>query len=260
MDVQEVPLGQIDVDPDIQPRTAGLDARHVHTLEENPAAWDPIIVVVVGARHTVVDGAHRLAAAQNLELDTIRIRVVPLPSDGDLHALAFDLNAKHGRPLTLEDRRSFAARLLRGDPHLSNMEASRRAGLSPTTVQSIRERLEAGEEIPVAATRVGRDGARYPVREAGALPDVGLMDSAKNLLSSTERRNQRRIAQYLQRLATALDDQFELNEWDTHAQAAEACLAVLGEEEAEALGQRLGPAADNVLQLARLLGYDEGAS
>ena len=254
----EVSLDLIDVDPDVQPRTAGLDPAHIRTLEEGPDAWDPIAVVVDGARYTLVDGAHRFGAAQNLGLETVRIQIVPVPPDRDLHALSFDLNAKHGLSLTLTDRRAFLARMLTRDPHVSNMEASRRTGLSPTTVQSIRERMEGGEEIPVAATRVGRDGATYPVREPGALPDPGLMDSAKNLLSSAERRNQRKIAQYLVRLATALEDQFELAGWETHTDATDACVAVLGEEEAEALGARLGPAASNVLQVAQLLGYEEG--
>lgn len=254
---QEVPLDRIDVDPDIQPRTSGLDASHVRTLEEGPDAWDPITVIADGVRYTLIDGAHRLAAAQNLELETIRVQVVPVPPDGDLHALSFDLNAKHGRPLTLADRRAFAGRMLAKDPHASNMEASRRTGLSPTTVQSIRERMEAGDEIPVAATRIGRDGATYPIREPGALPEPGLMDSAKNLLSSAERRNQRRIVQYLVRLAAALEDQFDIAGWQTHGDATDACVAVLGDEEAETLGARLGPGASNVLQVAQLLGYEE---
>ncbi len=70
-------LGELDVDPDVQPRIGGLDAAHVRALEENPEAWPPLVVVANGKRFTLVDGAHRAAAAQNLELASIRIQVVP---------------------------------------------------------------------------------------------------------------------------------------------------------------------------------------
>lgn len=259
MTTQEIRFDSLDIDPDIQPRVGGLDADHVRALEENPESWPPLVVVARGSGYVLLDGFHRSAAAQNLGLASVGVRVVPTPPDGDLHALAFALNAAHGRPLTLADRRAFAARLLRAEPEVSNMEVSARTALSPTTVQKIREELEAGDEIPSVGSRIGRDGSRHPVRQPGELPDVGLVDSAKNLISPAERRNQRRISQYLTRLVEALEDQFELKGWGTCEDAAEACLLVLGEEEAAILGSRLGPASYKVLRVAELLGYDERA-
>ena len=129
------------VDPALQPRVGGLDSDHVAALQECPESWPPLIVVDNGG-YLLVDGFHRCAAAQNLGLDTIHVEVREMPNDGDLRALAFVLNAAHGRPLTLADRRAEAERLLHADATVSNLDVARRTALSPTTVATIRERLE----------------------------------------------------------------------------------------------------------------------
>lgn len=245
------------IEPTLQPRVGGLDEAHVRVLEEAPASWPPLAVVRQGEQFILVDGFHRFAAAQNLGLTTVPVRIVPVPDDGDLHALAFALNAVHGRPLTLPDRRAFAERLLRQHAELANMEIARRAGLSPTTVATIRERL-------------GTDGTRYPVRatssqrQTGELPDVGIGaligETAGRLFTSAERRAQRRLAQYLQRLAVALEDQAHLASWETAAEAADTCRLVLGAERATDLGERLGWTSRNVLDVAVALGYADAES
>src|SRR5438552_4132291 len=99
--VLEIPISKLTIDPSVQPRVDGIDTGHVRVLQEDPERWDPIVVVRVGSELRPVDFAHRLAAAQNLGLSTIRVRVVEAPADGDLRGLAFDLNAAHGKALTL---------------------------------------------------------------------------------------------------------------------------------------------------------------
>ncbi len=263
-------IEEISIDADIQPRVGGLDADHVRALEETPEAWPPVVAVLRDGAYVLVDGFHRFAAAQNLELEAVPVRVIDLPVDGDLHSLAFALNAEHGRPLSLTDRRAFAERLLRAHPEVSNMEVSRRAGLSPTTVAGIRDALEARAMIEPAPRRIGADGSVYTVgsdgskRAAGELPAPGIgamvSDVVGRVFTSTERRQQRRIAQYLTRLAIALADQYELDGWETPDSAADACRMVLGEEAATELGSRLGPACRNVLHLAMALGFKDGES
>jgi len=257
-------LTSIQVDPSLQPRVEGVDSAHVAVLQNAPNSWPPIAVVVRDGRFLLVDGFHRYAAAQNLGLAEIAADVLPLPADDDLHALAFALNAVHGRPLLLDDRRAFAARLLARQPDISNMEVSRRAGLSPTTVAGIRERLESRKEIDPAPERIGADGGRYPAnpgggRPAGELPAIGLGSSVGNaigrLISPAERSQQRRLVQYLERLAVALEDQETLDGWDDAEDAANACALVLGEGRAHQLGDRLGWTARNVLDVANALGF-----
>ncbi len=253
-------LDQITVDVDLQPRIGGIDADHVRALEESVEHWGPLVVVRLDGRYVLVDGFHRLAAAQDLELESVEVRILDSPEDGDLRGLAFDLNVRHGRPLSLADRRTEAGRVLRMRPELSDREIGRRCGLTQPTVARVREHLEASAQIEHTETRVGRGGYTYsPTRRAGSLPDEGIGNALGNLgarmFSGRERARQRRVTGYLRRLVVALEDQSDLLE-DVGA-AAEAVRLVLGDESAEALATRLGTTAEAVIALAEALGYEE---
>jgi hypothetical protein len=256
----ELPVARILVDASLQPRVGGLDADHVAALEENPEAWPPLVVVDDGG-YRLVDGFHRLAAAQNLGLEIVRVEVHEMPDDGDVRGLAFRLNAAHGRPLTLADRRTEAERRLHADPAVSNMEVARATALSPTTIATIREQLEVSEAIPATDQRVSRAGVTYTPpspRQPGELPPD--REPLGAVFGSKERREQRRLVRYFERLATALDDGFAFDNWQSAEDGATACRAVLGNEAAEQLGQDLGPAATNVIDLAVALGYEDDES
>ncbi len=260
-------IEDIVIDTGLQPRVGGLDADHVSSLQENPEGWPPLAVVLQDGKHILVDGFHRLAAAQNLGLDTVSVQVLDLPADGDLHSLAFALNTAHGRPLSLTDRRTFADRLLRQHPEWADREIGRRCGLSSNTVGAVRERLEADAQIEQPETRVGGGGYVYEVgrnqkqRSLGQLPDTGLGEAIGNavgrLFTKPERLEQRRIAGYLQRLSVAFRDQDKLEAWKEAEDAATACLAVLGKERASQLADSLGLYSRNVLDVAIALGYQD---
>ena len=252
----ELPLDRILVDTSLQPRVGGLDADHVRVLQECPDSWPPLVVVDDGS-YRLADGFHRFAAAQNLGLGTIRVEVRELPSDGDLHTLAFTLNAAHGRPLTLTDRRTEACRLLQADGAISNLEVARRTALSPTTVAALREQLETAEAIPATEQRVSRSGVAYTPpspRQPGQLP-AEHESLADRLFTAKERRDQRRLARYFERLAVALDDGEDFENWRGADDAAEACRAVLGDDEAAELAARLAVGARNVSDVAEEIGY-----
>jgi len=193
-----------------------------------------------------------------------------IPADGDLRALAFALNAAHGRPLSLDDRRNFAQHLLQRHPDWADREIGRRCGLSSNTVGKIREIMERAAQIEQSQTRLGAGGYVYSVgtnpkqRPAGQLPDVGFIESASQavsrLFTPAERIQQRQISTYLRRLAVALEDQDRLKGWQTAEDAAEACRLVLGPEQARKLADRLGPMCRNVLDVAIALGYDDTES
>jgi len=254
----DVRIEELVIDPSLQPRVGGLDADHVRALEETPESWPPLKMVRQDDRYLLVDGYHRLEAANNLGLESIRVEVVDAPSDGDLHALAFALNAEHGRPLSLTDRRAFAESLLRAQPYLADREIARRCGLAANTVGAMRERLEESAQIEQTTERVGHGGYVYrPRREAGELPETDPMETLGELFAPRERRRQRRIARYLERLAVALEDQYKLKAWETHEDAASACRAALDEERVAKLAQDLGSGAYNVLQVAIALGYED---
>lgn len=262
----EISLKLITVDSALQPRIEGLNDDHVRALEAVVENWLPLALVKRDEGYVLVDGFHRFAAAQNLGLEAVPVTVLDMPADGDLHALAFALNACHGRPLTLSDRRTFACRSLTLHPNLSDREIGRRAGLAQPTIAKLRAELEAQHEIEPTDSRIGGDGKTYavepraPTREMGAMPDAPLEPLFQRLFESKDRRAQRKLVSYFQRLALALGDGFEFENWATADEAADACRAVLSAEQSERLAKELGAAASNVLDVAFALGYSDEPS
>ncbi|MFT2093268.1 ParB/RepB/Spo0J family partition protein [Acidiphilium multivorum] len=258
MATTEFPVSGITADTSYQPRTDGLDLTHVQMLETIPDAWPPLRIVRNGDRFILVDGFHRFAAAQNLGLETVPVEILDPPPDGDLFGLAFALNAAHGRPLNLSDRRAFAARLLQAAPETSDREIGRRAGLSQPTVAKVRRELEARDDIAPAESRVGRDGRAYrtsTVQDLGRPQGgISLTEALSNLFTPAERRTQRKLVRYFERVADLLEEQERLDGFGTIRAAADACRAVLGDEEAEALAARLGWSSRNVTAVAEALG------
>ena len=257
----QVPLDHLHFDSDLQPRVNGLDEKHVAVLMENSEAWPPLEVVKVGNTLVCVDGFHRAAAAMNLSLDTVNVRLREPPVDGDLRRLAFELNLGHGRPLSLADRRAEAERIMVADALVSNLEVSRRTGLSPTTIAKLREQLEKRQAIASSEQRVSTSGVRYTpssIRLRGELP-ADEEPLGGRVCTADERRRQRTVSRYLERLSVSLADSFVAFEgWETPVEVAEACRLVLGEEEAIELGANLGPTANNVWEVAIALGYEGG--
>ena len=258
-----ISLSSIVADPALQPRVTGLDLDHINSLEVVAEAWPPVKVIERDGGFLLVDGFHRFAAAQNLGLETIAVEVLDQPEDDDLFGLAFDLNAKHGRALTLSDKRAFAVRLLKAHPELSEREIGRRAYLAQPTIAKIRLELESRDVIQPTDTRVGRDGRNYTVahKNRAAAPDryqtgPTLLERIGDAFTPVERRNQRGIVRYLQTLAEALEDQDKLAGFETIDNAADACRVVLGTEATGELAERLGWSAANILKIAEAIGYE----
>jgi ParB-like chromosome segregation protein Spo0J len=140
------------------PRLAGEDESHTRRLAEVTTQLPPILV----HRHTmrVIDGMHRLRAAMASGKQEIQVRFF----DGDedeafLHAVRE--NVVHGLPLTLEDRRAAAQRIIIRNPHLSDRSIGRCTGLSDKTVSTLRDRSSA--EGVQTSKRVGMDGRARPL-------------------------------------------------------------------------------------------------
>jgi ParB-like chromosome segregation protein Spo0J len=145
---------------DSSPRTAGEDADHVRTLAESATALPPIVV----HRPTmqVIDGLHRLRAAQLRGETTI----AAVFFDGDIKeafVLAVKLNAMHGLPLTLADRKAAAHEIFSLYPQWSDRRIAGVAGVSPKTVSAIRRRSTV--ESPHPTGRIASNGALYRSNE-----------------------------------------------------------------------------------------------
>ncbi len=144
--LRRIPLEMIRADERYQPRVEGLDEAHVESLvkDSDPEFWPPLIAtprdpelkeVPEGSDFEVniVDGFHRLEAAERFGLPDVACRVVP----GAGYEVAFLLNRAHGKMLTLEDKREYARWMRRENPVMSVMEISRRTGLHRNTVPAV---------------------------------------------------------------------------------------------------------------------------
>jgi hypothetical protein len=173
------------------PRLAGENPEHVRALAEILPELPPILVN--RSTHRVIDGMHRLRAAQLRGDRKIRVRYVESGPEMAF-LLAVEANAKHGLSLTLPDRKSAARRIAGFRPDWSDRLIAGIVGLSPKTVGAIRRR----DRSRVTA-RVGKDGRVRPLdvaagRDAAreiiaAHPDASLREMARlaNVSPSTVR-------------------------------------------------------------------------
>ncbi|MEO3807442.1 streptomycin biosynthesis regulator [Sphaerisporangium sp. B11E5] len=156
--------------PGYSPRLDGEDSQHVHLLAETQADLPPILVHRPSMR--VIDGMHRLLAAQLKQERTIKVRFF----DGDereAFIAAVKANVTHGLPLTLADREAAATQIIEIEPHASDRSIAAITGLGARTVGAIRKRMGAGGAQTVV--RIGRDGRVRPLNSADGRRRAGEM-------------------------------------------------------------------------------------
>lgn len=154
--IEDVPIDSLRFG--LSPRTERYDPKHAAALVEVLDKVPPILVHTPTLR--VIDGVHRVQAARLAGRSTMRA----LMFDGDETGARIEAvrsNVVHGKPLTLAERESAAARFLDLVPDWSDRRIAEVSGLSPTTVARLRERSTADSEQLRA--RVGRDGRARPL-------------------------------------------------------------------------------------------------
>ena len=138
-------------------RTSGVSAHRVTALCERPDAWLPILV---SARtNHVIDGLHRLAAAERIGVTIVRAEFFHgspaqevcefIRRNGD----AFDLSREH--------RQQALREVLDEHPEWADRRISEMCGMSPKAVARVRQRIVCGDAG--TTSRVGRDGRSRPV-------------------------------------------------------------------------------------------------
>jgi hypothetical protein len=149
-------------------RSQGLDRSHVDLLVELGGRWSPILVW--GPQNLVVDGAHRVEAARRLGLNRVgAVRFTGTADDAYLESVR--RNIDHGLPLSLEDRRRAARRILSRHAEWSDRRIAALCGLSGKTVARLRRDLpepyRSDDGVVIGMNRrVGKDGKARPVRAA----------------------------------------------------------------------------------------------
>ncbi|MFD9357588.1 transcriptional regulator [Streptomyces sp. NPDC060031] len=157
--VESVPLGALKVDG--SPRSTVEDPEHTRRLAELGERLPPVLVH--RASMTVIDGIHRLRAAELRGRTSIPVRFFA-GSTADSRLLAVALNVAHGLPLSMAERTAAVEHILAAHPDWSDRAVASVAGVSPVRAADIRRGLF-GEEAP-DAKRVGRDGRARPVDPA----------------------------------------------------------------------------------------------
>lgn len=150
-----LPLSQ--VASSYSPRAQRLDLDHARTLAQSGSRLPPILVHRPSMQ--VIDGNHRIMAARLRGETTVRVRFF----DGTLEEallLAIRSNVRHGKPLTLSERKRAAHTVLRQRPELSDGVIAECCGLSPGTIRFLRESSTSQNEK--LTHRIGRDGRRRP--------------------------------------------------------------------------------------------------
>lgn len=146
--------------PADSPRFA-LDHAHVRALAESEADFPPILVHRATLR--VIDGMHRVRATELRNRNTINARWF----EGDEQAaflLAVKSNMQHGLPLSRDERKQAALRILRAHPEWSDRSIAEMTGWNATGVGALRRDMTDAGARPEA--RVGRDGRIRPSNTA----------------------------------------------------------------------------------------------
>ncbi|MFI7635075.1 chromosome partitioning protein ParB [Nonomuraea sp. NPDC049400] len=162
-----------------------MDDEHVRRLADVETELPPILVHRETMR--VIDGMHRLGAAI---LNGRQMIDVCFFEGGDEAAFlaAVQANTTHGLPLSLQDRRVAALRIIESHPAMSDRSIAEVTGLSAKTVSSLRRCSTV--DSPQLSTRIGKDGRRRPLnaeegrlraaRVIAANPDASLRKIAQD--------------------------------------------------------------------------------
>ncbi|MFF1910565.1 ParB/RepB/Spo0J family partition protein [Streptomyces sp. NPDC058239] len=144
--------------PGESPRSEGPDQEHVARLAEIDGPLPAILVRRSDMR--VIDGMHRLLAALIRGQETIDVEFFEGTTE-EAFLRAVQANITHGLPLSQDDRRAAAGRIIASHPQMSDRAIARASGLGAKAVASIRRRST--DVVPQLNSRIGRDGRVRPL-------------------------------------------------------------------------------------------------
>lgn len=141
-------------------RLGRISRDHIRDLVQSEGNWPALIIR--RADNTIIDGFYRYLAAKELGLGCLNCVYLDVgPEAAFLEALR--RNVQHGLPLSLQERKVAAGRILSLCPKWSDRRVGELCGLSAVTVGGLRGGPRSGEQNGQLNTRVGRDGKAYPV-------------------------------------------------------------------------------------------------
>lgn len=155
-------------------------AEYLEAMQEGDQ-FPEIVVHYDGTNYWLSSGFHRLAAVKRLGRRDIAVKIEQGSLD-DARDYACSANARHGLPMTQEERRNAARRLLTSPNNngWTNTYIARQVGLSKMTVGRIKTALEEKEPKPEASGQgsekqkksVSESTPREPRPEEPAQPEM----------------------------------------------------------------------------------------
>jgi len=168
------------IKPGESPRDLPEDPTHIRLLAESMGNLPPILVR--SADLSVVDGTHRLAAERLTGAATVRV-IFFEGDDLESYIESIKCNVRHGKPLSMNERKRAAKRILDWDPTRSDRGIAEICGLSAKVVA----RLRATAANPrLNSVRVGKDGRKRPINSGALRETVANMLSEQPDLSLRE--------------------------------------------------------------------------
>jgi hypothetical protein len=147
-------------------RRCGVNRKHVDALTRLGGNWPPILVH--GDSRQVIDGVHRVLAAQELGMSVILCEIFR-GSQSDAYVEFLRRNVRNGLPLTLSDRKRGAQRVLCEHSEWSDRRIGDLCALAAATVARMRAGQAAvtderpTDQFEQLDVRVGRDGRSRPL-------------------------------------------------------------------------------------------------
>jgi hypothetical protein len=147
------------VKPGESVRLGDLRPAHLESFVQLDGHWPPVVITRTGR---IIDGTYRYSAARRLGHAYLDCTFFD-GSESDAYIESVRRNSSQGLPLTLEEKRTAAARILVLEPDWSDRRVASLCGLAHETVGRVRLRLCRGGDIRHLDRRKGRDGKYQPV-------------------------------------------------------------------------------------------------
>lgn len=156
-----LPIAQITLDPDLQPRVRTNQATIDNYAEviRHGTEFEPVVVFSVNgqAPYLLADGWHRIAAYKAADKSRIPVEIRPGGKD---QALEYSLgaNSKNPLPMRTADKQRAIGLAAKRWPHYSDRQIAAITGTTHPTVAKVREALARGEQ-PVDPDEVEKSTA-----------------------------------------------------------------------------------------------------
>ena len=138
-----------------------LDSDSKDHLAQLPGVAGVPPIIVHRLTMQIIDGERRVTAALLRHQDTIAVQFFVGTADESFVLAVVANNTTHGLPLSRQDRKAAAERILGMYPDWSDRMVASTVGLSHPTVAVIRRKLSTGKNFQLTSRR-GRDGKLRP--------------------------------------------------------------------------------------------------